>query len=111
MEKMLQALKRITSQEVETVELTMNVPSDVDNNDMHDYAISLAVFHRDRNGKPTVIIGTHNDISEDRQRQNRVKDTLIIYQAIFDSVMIDMVYFDKNGYLMDLNDKACHTFG
>ena len=111
MEKMLQALKRITSQEVETVELTMNVPSDVDNNDMHDYAISLAVFHRDRNGKPTVIIGTHNDISEDRLRQNRVKDTLIIYQAIFDSVMIDMVYFDKNGYLMDLNDKACHTFG
>ena len=69
------------------------------------------MLHRDRNGKPTVIIGTRNDISEDRQRQNRVKDTLIRYQAIFDSVMIDMVYFDKNGFIVDLNDKACHTFG
>ena len=111
LEQMMQALNRIISQEVENVKLMMKAPSDVNSNDIHDYAISLSVFHRDREGKPTVIIGTHNDISEDCQRQNRVKDTLIRYQAIFDSVMVDMVYFDKNGYLVDLNDKACHTFG
>ena len=111
LEQMMQALNRITSQEVENAELTMQAPSDVNSSDIHDYAISLSVLHRDRNGKPTVIIGTRNDISEDRQRQNRVKDTLIRYQAIFDSVMIDMVYFDKNGFIVDLNDKACHTFG
>lgn len=111
LEKMMQALNQLASEKIESTDLHIKAPSETNSDDMHDYVISLSVFHRDRFGKPTVIIGTHNDISEDRRRQNRVKDTLIRYQAIFDSVMVDMVYFDAKGTLVDLNDKACHTFG
>lgn len=111
LEQMLQALNRIANQEVENIEINVNAPSDVQSHDIHDYAISISVFHRDRNGKPTVLIGTRNDISQDRLRQRRVKETFIRFQALFDAVMLDMVYFDKTGNLVDLNDKACHTFG
>ena len=111
LEKMMHALNQLASEKIESTELQIKLPSGNDINDIRDYVISLSVFHRDKSGKPTVIIGTYNDISEDRRRQNRVKDTLIRYQAIFDSVMVDMIYFDPKGNLVDLNDKACHTFG
>ena len=111
LEKIMQALTILTDQKAENIELTLRVPSDVNSKKMCDYAIQLSVFHRNRFGKPTVIIGTRNDISMDRQRQQRVKDTLRRYHAIFDSVMVDMTYFNKEGYLTDLNDNACQTFG
>ncbi len=111
MEQIMQSLTLLAERKAENIELNLRVPSDVNNNELRDYAILLSVFHRDRNGKPTVIIGTRNDISQDRQRQQRVKDTLLRYHAIFDSIMVDMTYFNKDGYLTDLNDKACHTFG
>lgn len=110
-EQILQSLKLLTERKAENIELTLRVPSDVDSNDLCDYAILLSVLHYDHMGNPTVIIGTRNDISQDRQRQQRVKDTLLRYHAIFDSIMVDMTYFNKEGYLTDLNDKACHTFG
>lgn len=111
LEKMMQALNMLASEKAENKELHIKAPAETNGDDMREYVISLSVFHRDRFGKPTVIIGTHNDITADRRRQNRVKDTLIRYQAIFDSTMIDMIYFDPKGNLVDLNDKACRTFG
>ena len=110
LEHMMQALNTLTNQQAENIELTLKAPSDTNSKEMCDYVIALSVFHRDNNGKPTVIIGTRNDISQDCQRQKRVRDTLTRYQAIFDSIMVDTVYFDKNGILTDLNDKACDTF-
>ena len=111
MDQIMQALTQLAERKAENIELNLKVPSDVNNNELCDYAILLSVFHRDRTGKPTIIIGTRNDISQDRQRQQRVKNTLRIYHAIFDSVMVDMTYFNKEGYLTDLNDNACQTFG
>ena len=110
LEKMMQALNQLADEKAESKELHIRTAAEP-GGDMREYIISLSVFHRDKFGKPTVIIGTHHDISEDRKRQDRVKDTLIRYQAIFDSIMVDMVYFDQKGNLVDLNDKACHTFG
>jgi PAS domain S-box-containing protein len=110
LDKMMQALNRLSNKETDHIELFLRVPSDVNSKEMNDYAILLSVFHYDKDGKPKVIIGTNNDISQDRHRQKRVKDTLLRYQAILDSVMIDMVYFNKQGLLSDLNEKACQTF-
>ena len=33
------------------------------------------------------------------------------YQAIFDSIMIGVVFADENGYVIDVNDKAIEIFG
>ena len=109
-EQMMQALNTITSQQADNLEIMVKAPSDTDSNVICDYAIAISVLHRDADGKPAVIIGTRNDISQDRQRQRRVRETLTRYQAIFDSIMVDMLYFDKSGKLVDLNDKACETF-
>lgn len=111
LDKIMRALTILSEQKAENIELTIRVPSDVNSKVMCDYAIQLSVFRRNRFGNPTVIIGTRNDISQDRQRQQRAKDALRRYHAIFDSVMVDMTYFNKEGYLTDLNDNACRTFG
>ena len=38
------------------------------------------------------------------------RDNMLRYQAVFSSVLVDMAYYDKNGNLRNLNDKACRTF-
>lgn len=75
-----------------------------------EYTIELGVLRRHRNGRPSVIIGTRSDITEERRMRRQAQNTMLRYQAIFNSAMVDMVYFDKNGYLYDLNEKAARTF-
>ena len=33
------------------------------------------------------------------------------YHTVFDSSLIDMLYYDKDGVLTDINEKACRSFG
>ena len=40
-----------------------------------------------------------------------VKNTLLRYQAIFNSVMVDMVAYDAEGYIVDINQKALSALG
>ena len=75
-----------------------------------DYVMSMAVFHRDKNGKPLVLIGTRNDITEEKQQQRRSKDIMLRYQAIFDTVMVGMAFYDENGVMTAVNEKAASTF-
>ena len=39
-----------------------------------------------------------------------MKDTMLRYQSVFYTAMVDMLYFDSQGILRRLNDKACSTF-
>ena len=71
-----------------------------------DYTIYISVLRRDRSGKPTAILGTRVDITEDRQRQFRIQDNMTRYQAVFNSAMIDMVLYDNHGVIIDMNEKS-----
>jgi len=71
-----------------------------------DYSVDIGVLRRDRYGKPTDILGTRVDITNDRVRQQRIQDSMMRYQAVFNSAMIDMVVYDADGYIIDMNDKA-----
>ena len=71
-----------------------------------DYNINIGVLRRDRLGKPLDLLGTRVDITNDRVRQSRIQDSMMRYQAIFNSAMIDMVVYDSNGVIIDMNDKA-----
>ena len=64
------------------------------------------MLRRDRSGKPTELLGTRVDITNDQMRQMRIQDSMIRYQAVFNSAMIDMVVYDADGYIVDMNDKA-----
>ncbi len=75
-----------------------------------DYTVDMSVLRRDRNGRPTAILGTRVDITEDRLRLLRIADSTTRYQAIFNTAMIDMVVYDAQGVIIDMNDKASRFF-
>ena len=91
--------------EEEVTELTLTKQGET-----YDYQIVIRPLHRDADGKPKALIITRNDISEQQQRQRKAKRLLLQYQSIFDSAMVDMMFFDADGVLMEANQKARETF-
>lgn len=77
---------------------------------IRDYNITISVLRREKGGKPSAILGTRVDITEERQRQFQIQDNMMRYHAVFNSAMIDMVVFDALGIIVDINDKASHFF-
>lgn len=75
------------------------------------YDVRISVFETDKTGRPKTIIGMQYDITAELEKQKNMNNLLMRYHTIFDSSIIDMMYFDKNGVLQDINNKACETFG
>lgn len=74
------------------------------------FEVSVSVVSRDEKGVPTSLMGIQHDVTEEYRRQERIRQLLMRYHTIFDSSMLDMLYYDKNGVLTDLNDRACKVF-
>ncbi|MCR5644651.1 MAG: PAS domain-containing sensor histidine kinase [Prevotella sp.] len=77
----------------------------------HTLEVTLRVFERNEEGRPTTIIGLERDITEEMKQQEHVDKLMMRYQTVFKSSDIDLIYYDKDGYLVDINEKACQTFG
>ena len=75
------------------------------------FSVDLSVLKRDRSGHPTVIIGATTDITTARQRQQQQKDTMLRYQHIFNSALVDTVSYDEKGFIDDLNEKSTKGIG
>ena len=75
-----------------------------------DFVITISVLHRDMNGHPTVLIGSFRDITQEKLRQQAVKDNMLRYHSIFDSAMVDTVAYDEHGVMSDINKKAVAVF-
>lgn len=83
-----------------------------DNSDKErDYIISLSVLRRDKHGDPTTILGTRSDITSELLRQMKVKETMLRYQAVFQTAMVDMTNYDANGIITDMNQKGLSSLG
>ena len=74
------------------------------------YEINLSILHRNKHGKPKILIGIQRDITEERKRQEEARNLSMRFHTVFNSSLVDMIYYDENGILTDLNDKACETF-
>ena len=74
------------------------------------YEISISVVSRDDNGLPTSLMGIQHDVTEEFRRQQKIRQLLIRYHTIFNSSLLDMLYYDKNGVLTDINERACMAF-
>ncbi len=74
------------------------------------YLSTLSVFRRSKDSKPAVIIGMTDDQTEQLQVQRKAKDDMLRYQSIFSTSMVDMTYYNTEGVLTDVNQKACKTF-
>ena len=110
-ETLINGMNRVLRQEVDQLTLELKGKAEIDSEELREYNISIAVLRRQKNGHPSVLIGTRSDITEERRMEHEAKNMMLRYQAIFSSSMIEMVYFDANGYIEDFNEKAGKTFG
>lgn len=75
------------------------------------YEINISILQRNRKGNPVVLLGTQRDITKEQEQAKKAKNLMLRYHTVFNSSLVDMIYYDANGILSDLNDKACETFG
>ena len=78
--------------------------------DCKHYEISFSVMSRGIDGLPTSLMAIQHDVTEEYQRQQKINQLLGRYHTIFNSSLLDMLYYDKNGVLTDINERACKSF-
>ena len=117
-QRLKNALDRLTNQEKdhkgkEEEEITLELKAkDVEggDNELHDFVIVLSILSRDKHGKPTVIIGTKKDVTEQRRQQRQDDERALRYWSIFYTSVVGIILFDKDGYLCNINPKACEIY-
>ena len=75
------------------------------------YDINISVLHTTNSGRPKVLLGTQRDITDEDIRHEEAQRLAMRYGTVFNSSQVDMIYYDENGILTDINDKALETFG
>ena len=75
------------------------------------YEINISVAGRDKRGNVSSILGIQHDITNEVRKQHQVNQLLMRYHTVFNTSLLDMVFYDKNGVILDINDKACQAFG
>ena len=110
-QRLQRAIDDIVQEKEKYVNLNIQMYENEDETQGHNYTVALSVLRRDRNGHPTAILCTRSDVTRELLRQIEVKNTLLRYQAIFNSVMVDMVAYDAQGYIVDINQKALSALG
>lgn len=109
-EKLCEELEQLDMSEKEraTLELRSAPNRDV-NGGQRVYSVVLSVLRR-KAGKPSVILGTMSDQTEDRERQHHAAVLLSRYKSVFETAMVDMVYYNQDGYISNINKRAMRTF-
>ena len=110
-ERLCDAMRRVAAMECEqaTLEMKSTTPFSSDPT-VHDFSIVISVLRRE-GGKPSLLLGTMNNVTAERQRQSKAKTLLSRYRSIFDNAMVDMVFYDSEGYIVNMNHRAERTFG
>ena len=78
---------------------------------LRHYEVSVSVDQRDSKGRVLSIFGIQHDVTEEYRRLEAVNQLLLRYHTVFSTSLIDMVYYDSNGVLRDINERACQSFG
>lgn len=99
----------------EEPEVTLDIKArdnqDDPDSEMRNYVMALSVLRRDRNGRPTILIGTKRDVTEKRKQQQLASEQRLRYRALFNTPMAAIMAFDTDGTLIDLNQQACDMYG
>lgn len=75
------------------------------------YEISLSVSEHDEHGRVLSVIGIQHDVTEEHRRIEYVNQLLMRYHTVFNTSLVDMIYYDHEGVLRDINERACEAFG
>ena len=103
-------LRNVIEGKSETVTIQLK---EYENNmiDSNNYTVTLSVLRRDKHKRPSIIIIAKTDTTQDRMRQALIKESMLRYQSLFNSALVDMVYYDADGYISDMNTKALSVIG
>ena len=109
------AIKRLVNQykdargheeEEETLELKAKDMEDGDR-EVRNFLVVVSVLRRDKEGKPTVIIGTKKDVTEARRLKRLEDERTLRYWSIFYNQDAAIILFDRLGVIQDISPKAC----
>lgn len=122
LEQLKTAIERLKDGEIEEATLQMHI-SEINNadNENHIFRVRLAIAPRisaDMLDTPPlakeesgmVIMCTERDVTEETVKQRKADELMHRYRAVFNTAMVDMIYCDKDGYLVNMNMRAQHTF-
>lgn len=103
-------LRNVIEGKSETVTIQLK---EYENNliDSNNYTATLSVLRRDKHKRPSIIIIAKTDTTQDRMRQALIKESMLRYQSLFNSALVDMVYYDADGYISDMNTKSLSVIG
>lgn len=76
-----------------------------------DFLVAISVLTRDKNGKPLEIVGMNKDVTEDRKQQRIIDELVTRYWSIVHTPLMGIILFDRQGQLVDINEKACQLYG
>ncbi|MCR4918904.1 MAG: PAS domain-containing protein, partial [Prevotella sp.] len=92
-----------------TLELKARDVEDGDQ-ELRNIVVALSVLTRDKDGRPLVIMGTNKDVTRERQLQQQEHVRMLRYKSIFNTPIVGVLLFDKDGYLVNINAHACQIF-
>ncbi len=78
---------------------------------LRHYEMTVSVDRRDSRGRVTSILGIQHDVTDEYRRLETVNQLLLRYHTVFNSSLVDIVYYDNQGVLRDINERACQVFG
>ena len=78
--------------------------------DVRCYKINISVTQVDKHGRPSLLMGVQHDCTEELRLQQQTEQLVMRYHTVFNSSLLDMIYYDKDGVLRDINERACAAF-
>ena len=109
---MLKMIHDISNWEQRFGSLTVKSAPDKDHEGQQRiYNVTISILRYDHRNKPIILLGTQQDITEDEKKIEKTRDLALMYHTVFNTSLIDMIYYDANGVLTEINDKACEMLG
>ncbi len=105
------AIRLVSSGDQSHVTIEMNTFSEREpKSGVHHFLITFSPM-RYEDGKPSVIIAICYDQTEEHQSLKESKERLLRYQSVFNNVLVDMVVYDAEGKVVDMNERMQRTLG
>ena len=73
------------------------------------YNVTISVLRYDQHNKPITLLGTQQEITEDQEKAEYTRNLALMYHTVFNTSLIDMIYFGADGVMQEINDKACDS--
>ena len=108
--QVVKSIEGIQNRDIITDSMTVKSAPSQDG-DIKIYEMTLSVLRRNKLDQPIEILGTQRDATKEKKLAEEDKNLMLKYHTVFNSSLVDMIYYDADGYLAELNEKACETFG